>query len=198
MAPWAQRSPASGGCPVMLHCAYISALHNVPSAAHLLNFSRKPLFACAPNGTEAPRVLQAFTCHTASMYLERAILVGPGTWRINLESSCCCACCSEARQSTVAQWGWPPPELAAPAALPLLEPASGGSKRPRGLGRRPAAEAAATLAPSAAAPGGWHAPEVEAALAAALQAAALPPALDGAAAGDSFAAPASAHPSLLT
>lgn len=89
---------------------------------------------------------------------------------------------SEARQSTVGTWGWPPPELAGP--VPLLQPAEGGAaagKRPRLVAGQPAAEQRA--APPLGPPSDWHAADMEAALATALQAAALPPALDGAAPG---------------
>lgn len=106
-------------------------------------------------------------------------------------------CCSDARQSAVAAWGWPPPELGPSAALPLLDPsanatASGsgssaaGGKRPRIAGKQPPAE---QTAPPLGLPADWHAPETEVALAAALQLAALPPALDSATSGATRMAP---------
>ena len=76
--------------------------------------------------------------------------------------------CSEAAASPVAQWAWPPPELAAPCELPLQQP-DGGSRH---------GAASEHSAPPAAVPADWHAPATQAALQAALQAAALPPVLD--------------------
>ncbi len=102
-----------------------------------------------------------------------------------------CRRCSAARRSTAARWGWPPPELA--AALPLRAPGGSGgagdgtSKRLRTACGQSAADAqqhSNRQVPPMAASSDWHAAETEAALAAALQAAALPPALDGAAAGE--------------
>ena len=96
----------------------------------------------------------------------------------------------------MAAWGWPPPELATPATLPLLGPAGGAAadaavgagsfgdgKRLRTGGQQQQVVQRRHAPPATGPPAGWHDAATEAALAAALQAAALPPALDGAASG---------------
>lgn len=103
--------------------------------------------------------------------------------------------CSEARQSAASAWGWPPQELAGP--LPLLQPAEGGAAGGKRLRLAGQPDEGQRAAPPLGLPPDWHAAEAEAALAAALQAAALPPALDGAAPGANSRRISGVSPSVL-